>query len=163
MKALTYLVIWATVVGMSSCRLDGKYNVGGIVTGLRGSGLVLQDNSSSDLSVTASGAFTFRSGVKTGDAYSVTVRTQPSNPTQTCTVHNGSGTINKRDVSNVVVSCMQAGRFAYVANQGANDISAFFIDAASGALTSIGGSPFAANGSAPMAVAVLVRGQQHLQ
>jgi len=41
-----------------------------------------------------------------------------------------------------------------VANQGANDISAFFIDAASGALTSIGGSPFAANGGAPMAVAV---------
>ena len=40
-------------------------------------------------------------------------------------VHNGSGTIDKANVTNVIVSCTQAGRFAYVANELSNDISAY--------------------------------------
>ncbi|HWJ35892.1 MAG TPA: beta-propeller fold lactonase family protein [Steroidobacteraceae bacterium] len=154
MKTLSYVAILGAVAALASCRLDGKYTVGGIVTGLRGTGLVLEDNSGSDLSFTASGTFTFGKSVSTGHTYAVTVRTQPSNPTQTCTVQNGSGTIDKRDVTNVVVNCTQAGRFAYVANQSANNISAFSIDATTGALSAIAGSPFASTGSAPVAVAV---------
>jgi YVTN family beta-propeller protein len=119
-----------------------------------GSGLVLEDNSGDALSVTANGAFIFSSGVKDGDAYSVTVSTQPTNPTQTCTVHNGSGTIDVAAITNVVVNCTQAGRFAYVANQGSNDISAYVIDQSSGVLTEIAGSPFASTGTGPVAVTI---------
>jgi 6-phosphogluconolactonase (cycloisomerase 2 family) len=46
-----------------------------------------------------------------------------------------------------------SGRFAYVANRAANGISAFCVDATSGALTPVGGSPFAA-GSEPGSVAI---------
>ena len=153
MKSVTHVAILAAAVGLSACNLNG-YTVGGTVTDVRGSGLVLEDNSGNQLSVSTSGTFTFSSRVKNGKAYSVTVSAQPSNPAQTCTVHNGSGTINKAPVTNVIVSCTQAGRYAYVANEGANDISAFSIDSTSGFLAPIAGSPFASGGTQPVAVAV---------
>ena len=40
-----------------------------------------------------------------GTDYSVTVLSQPSGPSQTCSVINGSGTLAGADVSNVIVSC----------------------------------------------------------
>src|SRR5882762_3954575 len=140
------------------CNLTGKYTVGGNLTGLRGQGLVLEDNSGNDLSLASNGAFVFSSGIKTGSAYSVTVKTQPSNPAQTCTVNNGSGTIDKANVTNVVVSCAHTGRFAYVANQLSNDVSAYAIDSATGNLTAIG-SPFAVSGTTPVSLAVDPNGQ----
>ena len=65
---------------------------------LQGTGLVLQDNSRDDLRVNANGAFTFTSRVAKGNTYSVTVKTQPSNPAQTCTVRDGSGTMAKANI-----------------------------------------------------------------
>jgi 6-phosphogluconolactonase len=153
-KTLTWIGMLALGVGIASCRLDGKFAVGGTVTGLRGSGLVLQNSSGKYLSVAANGSFTFASGVAKGDTYSVTVRTQPSNPSQTCGVRNFAGTIAKADVTNIIVHCTQAGRFAYVANQTSNSISAYSIDATSGALTPLSGSPFASTGTSPSALAV---------
>ena len=81
------------------------YTIGGTISGLTGTGLVLQDNGGNNLSV-ASGAtsFTFSAPVAAGSKYSVTVLTEPSSPTQTCTVTNGSGTANA-NVTNVQVSC----------------------------------------------------------
>jgi Galactose oxidase, central domain len=80
------------------------YTVSGTVSGLTGSGLVLADNTSDTLAITGTGTvqFTFKGDV-TG-AYNVTVQTQPTNPTQTCTVTNGSGTATA-NVTNVQVSC----------------------------------------------------------
>ncbi len=139
-------------LGASACHVGGGYTVGGTVTGMRGSGLVLQDNGGDSLTFSSNGTFTFTSGIDQGGAYSVTVKTQPSG--QTCSVHNGSGTIGTADISNVIVNCTGPGRYAYVANQTANTISAYAIDAASGALTPIAGSPFAATGTTPVAVTV---------
>jgi 6-phosphogluconolactonase (cycloisomerase 2 family) len=48
--------------------------------------------------------------------------------------------------------------FAYVANAGSNDISAYAIDAATGALSKVAGSPFAA-GINPKSVTVLRSGK----
>lgn len=81
--------------------------VGGTVTGLLGTGLVLQDNNANNLTVTGSGTvqFTFSNSLANGDPYNVTVATQPSNPSQTCTVANGSGTITDGSVSSVQISC----------------------------------------------------------
>ena len=78
--------------------------IGGQVTGLLGSGLVLQDNGGSNLPVQANGIFNFSTTVADGAAYSVTVLAQPTSPTQTCTVANGSGTASG-NVGNIVVTC----------------------------------------------------------
>ncbi len=43
-------------------------------------------------------------------------------------MRNGSGTIDKTSVTNVIVACTQTGRFAYVANRQSNSISGFAID-----------------------------------
>jgi hypothetical protein len=81
------------------------YTIGGTISGLSGSGLVLQNNGGNNLTV-ASGAtsFTFSNPIPAGSTYNVTVLTQPSNPAQTCVVTNGSGTANG-NVTNVQVTC----------------------------------------------------------
>ena len=86
--------------------------VGGTVSGLTGSGLVLQKNGGDDLAIgpSANGPFTFATKLTNGSSYAVTVKTQPSNPTQTCSVANGMGTLVGSDVTNVEVSC-EAGRY----------------------------------------------------
>ena len=85
-----------------TCTAASTYSVGGTVSGLSGT-VVLQDNGGNDLSVGASGAFTFSTGLATGAAYSVTVKTSPAG--QTCSVANGSGTVGSANVTNVAVTC----------------------------------------------------------
>jgi len=150
-----------TGLALSGCPITGgaKYTVGGTVTGLTGSGLVLELNGGDRLTFNASGGFVFGTRLANNDAYAVTVATQPSNPSQSCTVHNGSGTINKTSVTNVTVSCTQVGRFAYIANRQSNSISGFGINPSSGALVPLGGSPFASNGATPTALTVDPNGQ----
>ena len=80
------------------------YSIGGTVSGLSGSGLVLENNSTDDLSVTASGTFTFATKIAAGGTYNVTVKTQPASPTQTCSVTNNMGTVSAA-VSDVTVTC----------------------------------------------------------
>ena len=60
------------------------------MSGLSGT-VVLQDNGGDELSLSASGGFTFATKLPAGAAYNVTVKTSPSG--QTCTVANGSGTV----------------------------------------------------------------------
>ena len=76
-----------------------------VVKGLAGSGLVLQNNSADDLAVAASGQVQFSGTVASGDPYDVTVKTQPANPAQTCSVSGGSGTVTSSAVTSIVVSC----------------------------------------------------------
>ncbi len=81
------------------------YTIGGTVTGLTGSGLILQNNGGGDLAVSAAGAFTFTAGLANGAAYAVAVKTQPSSPTQNCVVTNGSGTVGTANITTVAVAC----------------------------------------------------------
>jgi len=85
----------------------GTVTIGGTVTGLVGSGLVLQDNAASNLTITSNGPFTFGTTLATGASYAVTVLTQPTGPAQVCTVGAGMGTANS-NVGNVVVTCSTA-------------------------------------------------------
>src|SRR5580692_8035944 len=151
----------AAAFSLLSCQggIGAKYSVGGTLTGLVGSGLVLEDDSGNDLQLASNGGFAFGGGLDDDAAYSVTVKTQPANPTQICIVRNGSGTIDRANVSNVIVSCTQTGRFVYVANQLSNDISAFAIDAVNGVLVPVNGSPFVATGTTPTALAVDPNGE----
>jgi environmental stress-induced protein Ves len=83
----------------------GSFTVGGSVSGLEGSGLVLQNNGADDLEIASNGSFTFATEIASGGAFEVTVLTQPGNPSQTCTVADGSGTVSSGDVRTVKVSC----------------------------------------------------------
>ena len=140
-----------------------QYAIGGSVTGLSGTGLVLQDNGADNLAISGNGPFTFATKINSGSAYSVTVMTQPSNPAQTCTVASGSGTASA-DVTNVAVSCTNSvstgttGKFAYTADNAGGKIYAYTIDQTSGALTPVSGSPYA-DGTAPAAVSLAPNGK----
>ena len=81
------------------------HTVGGSVTGLAGSGLVLQNNAGDNLARTADGAFTFATPVDSGTAYNVTVFAQPANPAQTCTPTDNTGTATA-NVLNVAITCV---------------------------------------------------------
>ena len=93
----------AVVLLLAGC---GGGEVSGRLTGL-GTGLsvTLQNNATDPLTVARNGEFAFAKLLDPGDAYSVTVQTQPTG--QTCTVSSGSGTINTNgdSVDSVRVSC----------------------------------------------------------
>ncbi len=116
------------------------YSIGGTVLGLKGSGLVLRNNGGDDVKVSAPDAagnvtFTFPTSVEAGSAYSIEILTQPSIPTQTCTLSGNAGTLVAGNVSTVVVNCTTntytvggkiaglAGTGLVLQNNGGNDIA----------------------------------------
>lgn len=82
-----------------------SYTLGGTISGLSGT-VVLQTAEGDGLTLTGNGSFTFGSRIPNGGVYSVSVRTNPSGPDQTCTVTNGSGVIEGNNVTNVSVTCV---------------------------------------------------------
>lgn len=111
--------------------------VSGTVSGLTGSGLVLQNNAGDDVSVSANGSFAFPTPVAGGAGYAVTVKSQPVAPRQQCTINGASGTAAGVGIGNVAVSCtLLASRFAYVARYSSGAIMTFAVDASTGALSS---------------------------
>ena len=82
------------------------FTIGGTVSGLAGSGLVLQNNAGDNLGIPADGGFTFPTPLVDGSDYAVTVLTQPGEPDQACEVSEGSGTISGVDITNVDVTCV---------------------------------------------------------
>jgi 6-phosphogluconolactonase len=129
----------------------------GTLSGLVGSGLQLQNNAAEGPrfnGAASNGTAVVFLSAPFNAAYNLTVQTQPTNPSQTCVVTNGTGTTGTSDVTNIAVTCTtNPPRFAYVANRGSNNVSAYSVDATTGALTAIAGSPFAA-GKLPVAIAV---------
>jgi 6-phosphogluconolactonase len=97
------------ILGLAACSGGGgsaaQVFIGGTVSGLAGSGLVLTDNGSNHLGVSGNGSFTFASRVAVGSAYSIAVLTQPMQPSQTCMVVNGSGYAGGSKVANISVTC----------------------------------------------------------
>jgi 6-phosphogluconolactonase (cycloisomerase 2 family) len=151
-----------TNVAVSCTNSSSNVTIGGTVTGLSGTGLVLQDNGGDNLTVNQSGAFTFATALASGTAYAVTVFTQPTSPTQTCTVASGTGTTSTTNVTSVAVTCSggtaSVGKFAYTANHGDGTISAYTIDPTSGALTAVAGPPVH-DGNNPAAVSLAPNGK----
>jgi hypothetical protein len=85
---------------------SATYTVNGTVSGLSSGTVVLQDNGTDSLSVSANGSFTFPTALATGAAYNVTVSSSPAG--QSCTVSNAAGTIGSANVTNVAVTCTGA-------------------------------------------------------
>jgi hypothetical protein len=89
-----------------SCTTNA-FTVGGSISNVVGSGLVLRDNGGDDLPVSPGATgFTFGTAVPSGQAYAVTVATPPSG--QTCVVSNGSGVIGAGNVTSVSLACVPA-------------------------------------------------------
>jgi|GEM_PF-2367747 len=82
-----------------------RLTVGGTVSGLVGSAMVLRLNGTQSLLVSGNGPFTFPQPVDDLTAYTVAIAQQPIGPTQVCTVSNGSGTLDGSDVTNVLIDC----------------------------------------------------------
>jgi 6-phosphogluconolactonase len=127
------------------------YWVGATVSGLVGSGLEI----SSAVGGYARGANGFVSQLVgplvSGQTYNLSVSAQPTNPAQTCTVANASGTIANADVTNVQITCTtNASRYLFVATAGS--IVQLAIDAASGALSPV--ATAAAPGGGPHSICV---------
>lgn len=85
------------------------FTVGGTVSGLSGTVILLNNGGDAD-TITSNGAFTFPTPVAEGNPYNVTVQTQPA--IQTCFVSNGSGTMGGSNITNVSVHCEES--IAYV-------------------------------------------------
>ncbi len=101
---LAFLTLAACGGGGGGSNSPATYTIGGSVSGIVGTGLVLRNNGGGDLPVAANGSFTFATALARGSAYSVTVSTQPTIPSQTCVVASGSGMIAS-NVTNVSVTC----------------------------------------------------------
>jgi hypothetical protein len=82
-----------------------SYTIGGTVSGLSGTGLVLQNNGGNNLTINANGDFAFTALMASGANYNVTILTQPANPTQNCTLTNAVGTVSA-NVTNLQVACV---------------------------------------------------------
>src|SRR5882762_4187443 len=99
--AAVVLIVFAQLAGCGGGGGGGggtppppTYTIGGTIAGLTGSGLVLQLNGGANLPVSANATgFTFTTQLAGGAMYNVGVLTQPTTPSQACSVTNGSGTV----------------------------------------------------------------------
>jgi uncharacterized repeat protein (TIGR03803 family) len=99
-----------------------SYTVGGSISGLTSSGLVLLDNGGDALSVSANAAqFTMNTGVAFGGAYAVTVQAEPAG--LVCSVANASGLMGAADVANVSVDCVSNFSLLHAFAGGSGDAS----------------------------------------
>jgi hypothetical protein len=96
----------AAVSGIAVTCTPIAFSVGGSITGLTATGLVLANGA--DTLVVASGAtgFTLPTAVAQGAAYTVIVQTQPAG--EHCSLTSSTGTIAGANVSNVAVACAAA-------------------------------------------------------
>src|SRR5476651_2084067 len=103
-----YLTLGATLAacggGASRAAPPATYAVGGTVTGLTGSGLVLTSDFGGDLALSVSGAFVFSTRLSSGNIFNVGVKTNPTSPLQLCQIQHGSGTVTAANVS-MTVTC----------------------------------------------------------
>lgn len=95
-----------------------QFSIGGAVLGLSGS-VTLQE-SGVNTTLSQNGIFRLSKFAVTGQAYNVTVATQP--PGQTCTLINPVGTVSDRDIRNIGVKCATTGD-----TTPPSDVSAFTI------------------------------------
>ncbi|MCV6638296.1 hypothetical protein [Candidatus Albibeggiatoa sp. nov. NOAA] len=85
------------------------YNVGGTLTGLADDAFIeVQVNSSESFMLDKNGYFTLEIPILDGQAYAVTIVTQPALPQQVCTIVEGSGFIAGVDVTNIGINCVSA-------------------------------------------------------
>lgn len=82
------------------------YKLGGQVSGLRSSSLVLESKAGERIVVVEDGRFEFSRPITSGSEYAVTIAEQPGGIlAQTCTVGHGFGMVSMNDITDVRVVC----------------------------------------------------------
>jgi 6-phosphogluconolactonase (cycloisomerase 2 family) len=136
-------------------------SIGGAVTGLVGQDLKLTLGvvgkppnvyqeiciTKETLDISTNGKFVFATRLYPGLDVCLSIQQQPHSPVQRCVGRNGNG-IAVADVTDVEVVCSD---FAYVTSAAANTISAFSVDANTGAIASVGSS--VSTGVSPSSIA----------
>lgn len=146
------------VLLVAGCKKSSQpsYTASVNVSGLVGTGLVLQLNESEKLIITANGPAKFLTQLFNTGLYTVSVLSQPGNPAQVCTVgSNASGTITDSSVT-VDVTC-PAVELAYLVSGGADQVAPLNINASTGALT--GPVQIVSTGSQPVQFALSPSGR----
>jgi 6-phosphogluconolactonase len=117
--------------------------VGGTVSGLSGSGLILQNNGGDDLTIATDGSFVFRNAIAAGTgAYRISVKRRPAAPMQTCVVTNGDGTAASSNITNVAINCSNDhARFVYQFDTALNATGIYITNEHTGQLHRIGVTP----------------------
>jgi uncharacterized repeat protein (TIGR03803 family) len=95
----------ANVTNVAVTCAVNTYTIGGSISGLTATGLVLQNNGADNTTIAANAMqFTLNTGLVSGSSYAITVRTQPSG--LACTVTNGTGTVASQNADNVSIACV---------------------------------------------------------
>jgi 6-phosphogluconolactonase (cycloisomerase 2 family) len=124
--------------------------VGGTVSGLAGSGLVLQNNAGDELAIAADGRFAFATTLVRGASYAVTIKALPHSPAQRCRIEGDSGSVANAPVTGILVHCVTStARFAYLGYYNKSDIEVYGFDAATGALAYRSSTPTGAGTATP--------------
>jgi 6-phosphogluconolactonase (cycloisomerase 2 family) len=119
-----------------NCTTD-KYSVGGSVSGLTGTGLVLQLNGAQDLPVSSDGSFLFPSPLLSGQSYNVTVSSQTATHREVCSARNATGSGTTTNITSVRIECAVVPGFVYAVGAD-NKLLQFGIHPATGALLPLG-------------------------
>ena len=162
---LVCLLCFAMLV-LAGCKKSStpNYSVSVTISGLQGTGLVLQMNYinsahqylASNVTVPANGVVTFLNQLQDNETYTISVLSPPGAPYQNCTFTNPSGIIAGGNVSNITLTCANVG-FAWLVNSAGNNINPFVVDLSTGSLAS-SGSPVA-TGTTPSAFALSASGR----
>lgn len=107
MRFINYLLAMLILLLLSACGGGGDgqdtFRIGGSVQGLRGS-LVLENNTTELLTISANGVFFFNQQFSTGNVYTVKVFQQPEG--QFCSLVDNSGTVSTADITSIAVNCV---------------------------------------------------------
>ena len=103
--------ISSNVNSVSVACSNNTYQVGGTVTNLSGSGLVLQLGKQTLSVNSGDSGFAFNTSLASGELYSVFISNQPIS--QTCSLNNASGVMDNINVTNVSVACAATGAASY--------------------------------------------------
>jgi uncharacterized repeat protein (TIGR03803 family) len=95
----------AAVTNIAVTCSANTYTVGGTISGLTASGLVLLDNGGDATALSANATqFAMNIGVAYGAAYAITVQSPPTG--LVCSVSNGTRTMGAADVTSVSIACV---------------------------------------------------------
>jgi len=88
---------------------DSLFTLGGMITGLAGSGLELQNNGGDNRVIDRSeSTYSFARTFTSGTAYNVTVLRHPTSPAQYCEATNATGSIVNSNITSVAINCISA-------------------------------------------------------
>ena len=98
-------VLTQTIDDVDVTCVTDEFTIGGTVSGLaEGTELVLRNNDE-ELTVVNSGSFTFQDSLLDLSPYDIEIVSEPTEPSQSCSITNGSGVLSGRDVNDVEISC----------------------------------------------------------